>query len=140
MELMTAEERYAIWENKMQQVLSLNIWNSEQREALEDLYNNLNIQSFSNDSTNIGFLEFNHYYSLWHEAAKTKFEFNQVKGIVGYPADYAPVVGDPGGDVDCGCNKNYDWCWGSDCKVKCVVTTRRGCGSFWRYSCNGACG
>ena len=37
LELMTPEEQYAIWENKMQQVLSLDIWNNKQRAALEDL-------------------------------------------------------------------------------------------------------
>lgn len=138
----SSSEKAQVWVDKMNQVIGLSCWNSDQINLLVSLRGQLSSSVFSDSAA---FLVFENFVNSWKTSAILKFSAQQLRFIVTTVADYSPddIPHSGGGSApDCNCSTASDWCGGGifdeTCfKINCMENT--GCGTFWQYRCTGTC-
>ncbi|MCE2772414.1 MAG: bacteriocin fulvocin C-related protein [Bacteroidetes bacterium] len=136
----SANSKYLIWKDKLDQVLSINSITTGQRSSIESIYNELSPEIFVEDSDKQGDFQ-NRFEPNWSMGARQQFEQNAIASIVSSLEDF-----DPSGPVlppntdDCDCSLQSDWCpYQFTCMVDVCSPTVRGCGTLWTYKCKGNC-
>ena len=138
----TPSEKAQVWVDKMNQVIGLSCWSSDQINLLVSLNGQINSSVFSDSAA---FLVFEEFVNSWKSSAIQKFTAQQLRFIVTTVADYSPddIPHSGGGNApDCNCSTSSDWCGGGIFDETCFKTNcsqSHGCGTFWRYYCTGTC-
>jgi hypothetical protein len=138
-------EKAIVWTDKIDQVIGLNNWNSDQLNILNNLKNQINAGIFELNSTS--FTKFHNWANSWKTQAFLKFEVAQLRFMVTLVHDYSTdYIGGGSSTQDCNCTSQSDYCNGiflpgSDqvCNGKLNCTQKQGCGLFWSWPCNGLC-
>jgi hypothetical protein len=139
-------EKKAVWVDKIDQVLALNLWNENQIQVLVSLKNQIEPNIFVNNSKEA--VDFQIWSSTWKANALLSFEISKLRFIVTLVSDYDPAFKPKEGEEgapNCNCASGDDYCGGiiistgDICNSKLKCTSVSGCGLFWRHSCNGTC-
>lgn len=139
-------EKNAVWLDKMNQVLSLNIWNGKQIQVLESLKNQIESNIFVTNTKES--VDFQIWSIGWKSNALLSFEISKLRFIVTLISDYDPTFKPTEGNdgaPNCNCASGDDYCGGiiistgDICNSKLKCTSISGCGLFWRHSCDGTC-
>ncbi len=144
----TSSEKRAVWIDKIDQVLSLNTWSSEQVSYLNQMKSSIVEEIFNEGSSQQQ--AFDVSYSVTEAAGVSLFGTMAYAKIFFSLHDYDDVSiptmggGDSGGQVDCGCCTSCtftcDWVTGtSSCETSGCAGSLRGCGGLWNQKCNGEC-
>ena len=139
-------EKKAVWTDKINQVLLLNIWNGKQIQVLESLKNQIESNFFVNNTKEA--IDFQIWSIGWKSNALLSFEISKLRFIVTLISDnnpnFKPMEGNDGAS-NCNCASGDDYCGGiiistgDICNSKLKCTSVSGCGLFWRHSCDGTC-
>jgi hypothetical protein len=136
----SANSKYLVWKDKLEQVLSLNSLTTGQRTSIESIYNELCPEIFIDDSDKQGDFQ-NRFEPNWSIGARQQFEQDAIASIVSSLEDF-----DPSGPVlppntdDCDCSPTSDWCpYQFTCMLTSCAPLVRGCGTLWTYKCKGEC-
>ncbi len=152
--ILSADEKAALWQNKIGSVIGLKEWNVTQKKLLVNLYNHISPELYQISSLTV---EQNNqlFEQEWVNEAKLNFDKTELALIVAFPIELQYDVNTqkiiPLHKRDsiqlqevglyCECNRGSDWCFiGFKCKIPCAFVTSWGCGFMWQYSCNGTCG
>lgn len=144
---LTVEQQADIWRSKLEQVLKQEWLSHEQKDHLNQGYLLLNANLFL-DNTREDRLFKSEFEASWRNEGIRLFSLPVFRQIVTSIEDFdyelftAKAVVPIGEDVDdfeCECSEVSDWCFRSDCTGRCNLSSPRGCGTFWRFSCNGVC-
>lgn len=137
-------EKAIVWTDKIDQVIGLNNWNSDQLDLLNNLKNQINAGIFELNSTS--FTNFHNWANTWKTQAVLKFEVAQLRFMVTLIHDYSTdYIGGGSSTQDCNCTSGSDYCdgiiitTGDACNGKLSCTQKQGCGLFWSWPCNGLC-
>ncbi len=142
----TPTEKYNIWLDKKNQVLGLTVWNSAQLSDLNSIFNQLSINLFTDGSAeDISFK--NTFEPTWVASAIPNFNENTIKRIVNTLDDIDPNylnddIFEEDDNNNCKCSSGSDWCipFLGDCEKRNSCKKKKsGCGTFWRWACDGLC-
>lgn len=153
---LSPQRKHALWTNKMDQVLKLNVWTDEQLQIISNLYDQLSVDIFVRNSD--AFKQFAEFEPKWLETTQHSFSHKQFSSIFKSLATYEVNdeqigPGSPGGpgNVDpcddcvpeynfyCSCSTESDWCSNGGCTSGTCAFFTDGCGTLWWYICNGLC-
>lgn len=146
--LLNEEEKFKIWNDKIENILQKNNLTKEQSDLIYELKNNISLNLFKNGERNDE-----------REIFKTIFVKNFLKKTVNvfsedfivsnfyYITDNSSKVDGGGEFVDlpnCTCNKGSMWSCGGNSSFECkssnkCTSTTSGCGFFGLFECNGRC-
>jgi hypothetical protein len=138
---LTPEIRLIIWRNKLEQARS-KLTDSTKTAFMDTLISRMEPDWFDWETSRIDWVD-----SVVLEltvSAFNVFSKQDVFEIFFLIDDYNPSVPIQLGfdEVECDCSTESDWCsWftTSSCDRSCANSSHRGCGTFWRYKCNGSC-
>ena len=152
---LSPENQYKIWIDKLEQVLSLDVWNETQRKHIVSLKNAVKPIHYSDREQNESFNK-NFLMPWWKEGIMMFDKITLIKraGItndltITELAELPPAGDLPGGgiggDPNCHCNTFWDFCLGDyrECKGNsnsspCIASSI-GCGLLLLRSCDGLC-
>ena len=139
----TPNEKKLVWEDKLDQVIAVNMWNETQMSMLLELKVKVATASFDENWSGIGSFKSN--LEVWYASALNQFTRVQLYNMFAVPHDFintdAPIGA--GSNKDCECNKGSAiscvFTLAGDCgKLQCVEDSF-GCGFAWMWPCNGLC-
>lgn len=153
---LTPEQKANVWTKKLSEVLNNVDLNREQHRLLEYVIENINPDLFDKNKEKNLIVGDNTLKKVFGETlagnifsklnSMEELKENQAKSIVyginiiGQTND---VVTASTGTADCGCSSSSDYCGATnDCSTGGAWTCEEsdwGCGSLWRYGCDGRC-
>lgn len=136
----TGPVKVAIWQDKLNQVISHGGWNASQLAYIDQARIQLHAELWTTGSVQeTDFMT--RFHDSWVSNAKQAFDENQLGWIIATLDDYTPSGPVTNPDVDdCDCSFSSDWCPGSSyCQGSNCGQTGHGCGMFWVYKCKGEC-
>lgn len=153
-QLLTPEEKYFIWDERMDYILAQEDLTIEQVNFINELKSDLSIEIFSDELTAEGAnfdLQFpdtrldifepiqGYYYfgSLLNMPDNGTWASIKAKGANSFYFDSFKLVDDSGTALSCHCHKGSIVSPGCQYGCSSSEETKRGCGFLWRYSCNG---
>ncbi len=139
----TPSEKKLVWEDKLNQVIAVNMWNETQKSMLQELKVKISSASFDENWSGIG--DFRLSLEVWSASALNVFTKVQLYNMFAVPHDFANAdapIG-AGSYKDCECNKGSAiscvFTYAGDCgRFECKEDPF-GCGFAWMWSCNGLC-
>lgn len=139
----TPNERKLVWEDKLDQVIAVNMWNETQMSMLLELKVKVSAASFDENWSGMGY--FKSSLEVWYTSALNQFTRVQLYNMFAVPHDFinsnAPIGA--GSGVDCECNKGSAiscvFNIAGDCGKANCSSDPSGCGFMWLWPCNGLC-
>ncbi len=154
---LTAQEQFVIWYQRFDKLIKSNQYNHEQTKFLKSLLTTLDPSIFKSEESKIKNEFIENEPQIRNEGIRL-FGFNQAVEIMANlelsPELLASVR--EGGETElvaanaCGCNTSSDYCFKgyvswqtqmliTDCQGDGCTGTKKGCGLFWQFACNGNC-
>lgn len=144
---LTPAEKYDIWIDKKNQVMGLAVWSPIQTTILNDAYNKLSLNLFTDGSLeNVDFKS--NFEPTWKLNALQHFNFNTLFRIMVTLEDIDPnyLTNDQfenNSSGKCECSQGSDWCSPigdyAECGEDACTKKNSGCGTFWSWACDGMC-
>lgn len=150
---LSAERKYALWAQKFDQVLDINVWNSKQSQLISSIRDQLSVELFTKGSeANFSFK--NSFEPNWLENVKRSFALEEYTAIFRSLEDLQIDISKHDDDVlvnphnnagmniriICECSYYSDWCNHGYCSGRfCEYIVLDDCGTLWLYDCNGSC-
>lgn len=150
--MLSKENKFHIWNNKLNSLKNSNVLNSSQKEFVHQLIASLRVEYFEENA----FENHAQYYNIYLPEMKRigKLLFTQAQ-LISYfssldniddsvisqklPGEGEIGGGGGGGTSNCNCSSSDDWCvWGSSCFVW-SCERHIGCGWWLAEECNGLC-
>ncbi len=136
---LTAEQRMSLWMNKYTFDLANNSFTPIQTRLIQELKNSLDIKYFRD--TYIPTDSLNNFFTNWiSRASLAGMSFLDQKELLNSLAPYSggqdPTM--PPLAFYCECSMESDWCF-NKCTDDCEQKSKRGCGSWLTYGCDGVC-
>lgn len=139
----TPNEKKLVWEDKLNQVIDLNMWNETQMNLLQEL--KLKVSSATFDENWSGINDFRAGIEVWYLSALNSFSQVQLYNMFAVPHDFinADAPTGAGSTVDCECNKGSAiscvYNIAGNCNEKKCNVEAMGCGFMWAFDCDGLC-
>ena len=138
---LTPALRESVWRDKLNQAKGTNILQSE-KDFIQSVLDDMDKTWFDWNYSGISTIN-NQVLAITNDAFQT-FNSDDVYEIFFVLDDFHPSIPMVGGydEVNCDCNTGSDYCsWftSSTCELSCANSSHRGCGTFWRFKCNGSC-
>lgn len=136
--LLSASEKYFIWDNKVNDLLKDEKLNNSQKSVLLDLKNNLSVTIFDSESLNDEAEIFKNVYAVnFLKKANKHFTSDYVlSNLFSLSKIYT-------GEGSCTCSNDSSVTCGIGTGINCGAAvckaTTSGCGFLWDYACNGRC-
>lgn len=147
--LLNANEKFTVWDNKMNSLLEDNSLNEVQKDLIKELKNNIKPKYFEKSTNDEKEYFKNIYVKNYLKKIDEVFNRDQINSIfysisikqgniqnaLSETSRYAPRI-------SCDCNKGSIFgCGSSDsCTISsCENPTSSGCGFLWGWECNGGC-
>jgi len=145
---LSPQEKAAVWQDKIKQVIAQDWLNKVQKHHLQNALEIITPELFL-DSTKEADYFINHFEPKWRDEGIRIFTFGPFRQIVNSLDNFQteqhlskriiPIEDGPANTFTCECNEGSDWCWFQNCDGTCHLGNDIGCGTFFRYECNGAC-
>ena len=141
----SAEQKAAIWLDKLDQVIHYGGWTDEQLQLLTMMKNKITPIIFIEGS--IQQTDWLKFYNQFEEAGITSFSkivYGKIfVSLNDYSVDMTVTGSDPPSDCGCAIGSNFTCEWwipgGSECAKSVCNPAPRGCGGLWNQVCNGNC-
>lgn len=142
------KEKAAVWQDKFKQVLSQDWLSKSQTQHLNSALELITPELFLDNTKEADYF-INHFEPKWRDEGIQVFTFGPFKQIANSLSDFQPeqhlnkaniipIEDGPADNFECECSSGSDWCWFQNCDGTCHLGSD-GCGTLWRYKCDGSC-
>lgn len=132
-----AERKASVWREKYDELLALDIYNSEQRAFIRSLRGKATTALYSNYEVAEAQLVF---FNSRRQFGSDLFNDDELRSIMISLDNIEMAIG---GGSFCKCSNDSDWCGSpidaGDCSGACDHGSSSGCGTLWSYPCDGRC-
>jgi hypothetical protein len=145
--LLNSNEKFIIWDNKINSLLEDNSLNEEQKDLIKELKNNIKPKYFEKSTNDEKEYFKNIYVKNYLKKIDKVFNRDQINSIfysinikrgniqnaISDTSRYSPRI-------TCDCNRGSLFGCGDSCTITiCGNPTPDGCGFMWGWECNGGC-
>ena len=152
----TPQQKVDFWKGKFDESLALE-WSQEEAEHIKLMRNFVDEHpdyfDLSIEKTDKEIETFEIFVYKWIKKAEQELKWNKqiINGLIAtgnhlldkqgtIQTNLPKVMTKAGGETECNCNTESDWCSIGDCmESHSCDGTNHGCGTLWVYSCNGLC-
>lgn len=133
-----ASRKAHVWREKYDELLESDLYNQQQKDFIESLRSIAIEEFYSNSQAGEKKIDF---FNSRREFGYSLFEDAELRSIMINLDNISPAIGGGGGGLICKCSGGNDWCdvpvSAGNCSGSCDNPSAYGCGTLWRYACNG---